>query len=524
MADKARFLKHTVIFGIGGTLAQIAPLILFPLYTNYLTPADYGTLDVISQITYIITTVLMVQGITLAVFVFYKQAETEEERRSVAVTLSLFLWLFIGIGVIIAVCGAKYLDVFFRTGGPALLSFGITTALVETLTAIPLALMRARLESVCYVLTTWAMMFARVGLCILFVAVLHRGLWGVFWSSFIVVSISSVILTCREFRLGSLRPDFSKWKDISAFALPFIPICVISFIGDNAGRYMLIRYNPYDDAAAALAAIGLIALAVRLVGMADTFGSSPLRQVWYAVMYDVRKQDDAPYAFGHFALRIFFAHSFFVLGIAVFAPEVIRGICAPSYHNALLLVPIVAVQSLLRTFVGNMEQTYYIERKTHWKILNVCVYAAAIFVFLYFLIQYGITGVCLSMLFAQTAAAVVNYFNTQQFFCVRYPFGRIMLLFGITAAAYWTATSAGNAVSLGNITFEELSEFSKRERILFLLMNLNYPIFLVKAGIIILWFLLVWNSGILSKGDKEFAVSMFNKALHKIPVLRRLSG
>jgi O-antigen/teichoic acid export membrane protein len=523
MSDKRQFLKHTLIFGIGGTLAQIAPLILFPLYTNYLTPADYGILDVINRVTEVINVTLLIGGIRLAAIVFYRQAESEKERRTIAVTLSLLLWGLIGLAILISIVFSGYFDHFLKTNNPQLLAFGMTVALMETITSIPMTLMQARLESIRYVMISWTMMFFRVGLCVLFVAILHWGIWGVFASSFCTLTLFGIILNVREFFIGSFCPDFSKWKDVLKFALPFIPTGLLYFITSNMDRYMLINHGPYHDADSAFAAIGIWAVAVRLVGIAGSFGSGPLKQVWASVIYDVRKQDDAPFAFGHFALRMLFVHTFFVLGISIFAPEIIRGICAPSYYSAVVLIPICAAQSIFGVIIYNNEQPFYVEKKTYLKIIIDAAGLLFIFTFLYYLIPYGIVGVALAVLFKQIAVGFVQYCISQRVFPIRYPFGKMALLFGITVVIYWASTLAGNAVSLGNITFEQLTEFSKRERIWFLLTNLNYMTLLIKACIILVWFLLVWNSGILSKDDKEFATDMFKKLLHKLPVLRRFS-
>ncbi|GHT32761.1 hypothetical protein FACS1894214_4700 [Planctomycetales bacterium] len=523
MADKTQFLKHTLIFGIGGTLAQIAPLILFPLYTNYLTPADYGILDVITRVSEVINVTLMIGGIRLAAIVFYRQAESEEERRTIAVTLSLFLWGLVGLAILVCIVFSTYFDCFLKTNNPQLLAFGMTVALMETIIAIPMTLIQARLESIRYVLISWTVMFLRVGLCVLFVAVLHWGIWGIFASSFCTFALFGIILNVRECLIGSFYPDFSKWKDVLKFALPFVPAGLLYFITSNLDRYMLINHGPYPDADSAFAVIGIWAVAVRLIDISGTFGSGPIKQVWASVIYDVRKQDDAPSAFGHFALRMLFVHIFFVLGTCIFAPEIIRGICAPAYYSAVVLIPICAAQSIINIFIYNNEQPLYVEKKTYLKIIIDLAGLLFVFMFLYYLIPYGIVGVALAVLFKQIAVGIVQYCISQRVFPIRYPFGRTALLLGITAAVYWISILAGNAVSLGNVTSEQLSEFSKRERIWFLLLNLNYLTFLAKAGLVFIWFVLVWKSGILSKDDKEFAAGMFKKCLHKLPVLRRFA-
>jgi len=182
MSDKRQFLYHTLVFGFGGILAQLVPFILFPLYTNYLSPAEYGILDVILRVAKLVNTVLMVGGIRLAALTFFRHAKTEEERRKVAVNISLLLWLFVAGTIILSIFFSRQIDVFVKIGDVKLLAFGLTTAFLESLVVVPMTLTQARLESVRFVLTNLIMLLVRTGLCIYFVAWLQMGVYGVLLS------------------------------------------------------------------------------------------------------------------------------------------------------------------------------------------------------------------------------------------------------------------------------------------------------------------------------------------------------
>ncbi|MDR3183249.1 MAG: hypothetical protein LBT89_10110, partial [Planctomycetaceae bacterium] len=487
MSDKAQFLKHTLIFGIGGTLAQIAPLILLPLYTNYMPPDEYGVLEMITRTAVIINEALMIAGMRMATLTFYRQAETQEERNRIAVTMLLFLWVTIAFAVLTAICFAGFLDVFLKTGNPRLLAFGLTVALCETLVGVPMALMQCRLESVRYVLTSWTMMFVRIALNILFLVVFHWGIWGVFAATFIVVAVSGVILTLRELYISSCRPELSKWKDVLKFCLPFLPNGILHFCFINSDRLFLVNFGPYETTTAAYAALGLYGVALRAFATAKTFGFSPMGQVWTAMMFGIRKQSDAKYVFGHFALRMLCAHAFFVLGIGVFASEAIVGVCDPTYYGAVKLFPILAVWSILEIFVWLMEQTYYIEKKTYWKPLTPGVGLPCILVLLWFLVPFGITGVAYAFLAAQCICAAVVFTVTQHFFRVAYPYGKIGMLLGVTALIYALSFVCGNAVGLGGLTIDELGDLPKWQRVYHLLWHIDWGIITIKAVIIALW-------------------------------------
>ncbi len=76
-AQEKSFLKSTAIYGIGGIALQLAGVVLLPLYVNYLTPEEFGILDLISQTSSIVMICLMVNGMRTAALTFYQQARVE---------------------------------------------------------------------------------------------------------------------------------------------------------------------------------------------------------------------------------------------------------------------------------------------------------------------------------------------------------------------------------------------------------------------------------------------------------------
>jgi len=517
MSEKRQFFYHTLVFGFGGILAQLVPFILFPLYTNYLSPAEYGILDVIQRASGLINTVMMIGGIRLAALTFYRQAKTEEERHKVAVTISLTLWLFVAGAIVLVGIFSRQIDMLTKIGDLKLLTFGVATALLESLIIVPMALTQARLESVRFVLTNLAMLLARLVLCIYFVVWLELGCYGVLLSQCWVCVVFGILLMLRELRIGSICPDFTKWRDIFQFCWPFIPTGIIWFMIQYSDRYFLTHYGPYESLGMAHAAIGLYSLAFQIAGIADCLSSTPMGRVWAAQMYDVYKHPDAKDRFGAFALRIMFVHMFVVLGLCIFAREAITAICAPSFFPAAFLVPIAGIQLCLSVFMGQMECTYYITKKTHYKTINCIVVLPCIIGFMALLVpKYGIMGAAI----ASTSAAVINtvatYFITQRLFAVRYPFQRMAILITLAVACYFLSTLFGEGIRISSLTTAQFDALSKWDKLMDAYDRIRFLPILWKGCCVLLWLGFVWICGVLLKEDKEMVVQAVGKILAKI--------
>ena len=520
MSDKRRFFKHTLIFGFGGIIVQLVPFILLPLYTNYLTPGEYGILHFIFLTSDIINTVFLIGGIRLAAMTFYKQAETEEARRRIAITISSLLWLAIAAAITASIVFVDYIDHFLGTGEKQILAFGLAAVLIQGLVTIPMTLTQARLESLRFVLTNIVMACTRLGLCIYFVAGLHWGIWGFLYAQAIVYVVFGFYLTFRELWIGSIYPDVTKWREILLFALPLVPNGILAFIYGAAGLFSIRHFGHYESAVA-LGMVGIYGLADRIMSVAPFFGVRPMQQVWTAEMYDVYKKPDAAYIFGGFVLRLLCVQTGAALLVSLFAWEIVRGMCAPSFHNAAAFIPLFGLYSLLFLLAHQMNNSFFIARKTNLIFFCTLFSLPFLLLFLYLLVpRWGVAGAILAKIFAHIFYVGIVYFFTQRFFAVRYPFGKMAILLAITVACYFLSLLCGCGIALSSLTPEQFQELSRWEKAIDAWERVQWFSIIAKMGVMLLWGGLIWFSGILSPEDRALAIRVFKRGLKKLRILR----
>jgi len=73
-------VQHTAVYGLGPVLGQVAAVLLLPLYTNLLLPADYGTLEIIVLVGVFMNVFVGLQTAT-QVLRSYHACECEHDRR-----------------------------------------------------------------------------------------------------------------------------------------------------------------------------------------------------------------------------------------------------------------------------------------------------------------------------------------------------------------------------------------------------------------------------------------------------------
>lgn len=473
MTDKNKsFLTHAVVYGLGMFLIQGVSVILLPLYTSYLTPAEFGVLEILNRIGEVVVICLTVNGIRMAILTFFCQAHDEREREQIAITVGLFLLTIIAGCAVLVCCFAGLLAPLVGIENPRLLMFGVVTVLIEAVAIMPLAFMQARVQSVQYVCTTLAMCVCRIGLAIIAVAVLGWGIWGVLASSAVTSGVFGGVLTLRECLKGSLRPDLSKLVEVARFAAPFIPGGLCFFVLNSGDRFFLVRSVSADE-------IGLYALGYKLAVAVGMFSATPLHMVWGARMYKVFEEPDAPRTIGRVYTRILAVYLLVGLGLCACKSELIALLGSAEYAGATAIVGPVVLGYYFFALVSLLDSAFYVCRRTALKPWIAFV-ATVLILALYALLipRYGAMGAAYATVGGFFCYAVVTFVVAQRVFPIRLEIGRIagMLVLAIAAAvmAEWMGTG---------------------------------PMALVgKFALVCAWAMSLWLTGLISDDEKAYAV------------------
>src|SRR5688572_5135404 len=84
-------VSHTVVYGLGSSGTRLIGFFLIPVYTRYLTPADYGVLALVAMLDQLLF-IVMNMGQSTALFRTYFARENPADRQAV---LTTSLWLIL---------------------------------------------------------------------------------------------------------------------------------------------------------------------------------------------------------------------------------------------------------------------------------------------------------------------------------------------------------------------------------------------------------------------------------------------
>ena len=284
-----------MIYGLGIVLTRAVSFLMLPIYTRYLTPSDYGVLQLL-QMTLDVTGILLSAGLTSGVLRFYLKAETQDERHAVVSSAFLLLCGLNAIGAILLAGGAPWIAKTVLAGagpeGTLLLRIVSLTFFLEAWFAVPLLLMQVRRLAGWYTAASLVRLVIQLTLNVLLVVVFGWGVKGVLLGTLFANLLVGGALTVWMLRETGIRMRRNAVRDLRRFGVPYQIAAAGSFILTFGDRLFLEHYH-------GLAAVGLYGLAYQFGFLLHSLGPVPFFRAWspqrFAISSEPRETRDRSY-------------------------------------------------------------------------------------------------------------------------------------------------------------------------------------------------------------------------------------
>ncbi|MGE5178135.1 MAG: oligosaccharide flippase family protein [Bacteroidota bacterium] len=426
-------LKHAGIYGLGSIGIRVAGLLLVPLYTYNLSPAEYGVIEYL-DLTAVAILMLFSFGLGNAIYRFYYEAVVGAERRRVVSTalLPVLLASFAISAALVLLAPALASSVFHDprfAGYLRILFFGFAFNMVAEFGMSYLAVLQ---RSTVFSVITVAKFVVGTLLNIVLLVGLRWGVAGILVSNLITNVILGTAMLAYVVRSCGLGFDAALLRRMVGYGYPLVLVQVSLFGINFADRFFLQAYSGFSQ-------VGTYALAYKFGIMLNTLVVASFFQVWNARSFEVAADPEAPafYArvFSYFTLGLVTAG----LGMSLVIRDVIGIVAPPSYAAAAGLVPLVVL-----AYVLNGIGTYF---ELGLKLRNRTPLLGAIFagtcvlcLGLYWLLipRYGMFGAVLATILAFAVKAVWVYRAGSRAYPIRFEFGRLIPA-SLLGAAVWVA-------------------------------------------------------------------------------------
>jgi O-antigen/teichoic acid export membrane protein len=354
----AHLFKQSSIYMTGEFVRRCVGFLMIPLYTRYLTPADYGILEILELFVVLAGVYFGLSAINDGmVRIYHDYADRENQASVVSTAVFAVAGSSLLVAILAAMLATPLASLSFGDGHLAWLIRAIFGATIfSSLTDISLTYLRLRERPGLYVVYSICQLIVNVLLNIYFIAHLRMGLAGFVVAKLVVSTAGSAYLLVLVFRESGFKWRPETAKRIARFAGPLIvssgSIVIIHF----ADRFFVNHFGTLSD-------VGIYALAYKLGFMVSYAVGVPFQSVWQVRLY---AHANGPHWHKEFARVLTYLAWFVILAAAVlgvFIDKTIGFIAAPAFRPAAALVPIVAFAYAFREIGDFFKGVLYIDKR-----------------------------------------------------------------------------------------------------------------------------------------------------------------
>jgi O-antigen/teichoic acid export membrane protein len=420
-------VRHSTVYTVGNALNRAGAFLLLPAYTRLLSVAQYGSLELFSTVSAVISGLLSL-GLSHATLRFYFEYEDDAQRRSVVSTnlIASFVLGCLGALVVGPFRGPLMAYLFpgadYRYG----LWLVLATLVLELSSQVCLAYLRALERSLFFVLVTVGKLIVQLAANLLLLVVFKAGVEGVLLGNMIAVGAGWLAVAGYTFRRCGFRFELDKLTPVLRYSFPFLLATVVGLVSGNLDRL-------YISGLMSLEALGIYSLAVKFAKLVSDLIGDPFSRAYGAFRFSVMGRSDAD----AIQVRILRYLAVFLavlgLGIVYFGRDALVLMADRKFWPAAGLLPPLVLAAVLQVLTYPMQTGFLYHKATrhvfHVGIVQAVLTTGGTFALIK---GFGLAGACAAPLLITVVAMVQTHLLSQRYFVVHYEYGRLAWVAGLT--------------------------------------------------------------------------------------------
>ena len=450
-----------MIYGSALGISKGVSLLMVPIFTRYLEPADYGRLDVLQTLADLLSIVIGL-GLADTLFRFFGAAKSEEERRRVAANI-FGMTLVVGVASLILTQLAAPAIADALPGGVTVIQTRLILGNLALggIMLVSLAMLRMHDFAGLFFAGSvgWVVIQAALGAMLLS---LGFGITGVLAAGLTGAVLLSSALIVWQFRHTGVRLEADKCREFAVYGAPLIFVGVSGFVLGSFDRWILAD-------AVGTARMAEYTLAAKF-GLITAVLIQPFDLWWlpkrFAVLDESSGAERIARTIGIGVTMVVIA----AVCVATAGPILIRFLTPESYHGAIRYVPWMVLIAALHSTTTMFNIGCYSGRTTTWPVVIDGI-AAAVAAAGYFMLipRFGAYGAIAATILALGLRFLATYWASQAVVQIPYPVFRLFLMalagFGIITAMQMLSAS-GSLIAAGTAGIVGLAVFAAALRLM----------------------------------------------------------
>ena len=387
-------LKASSYYLVGAVAGRVVGFLFIPFYARFLSPAQYGLIELIELSTQTIALTFGLQAVGAALSRLFYDQQTPEGQRAVVSTSFIANGMLSAAVMLVAVAAAHPLSqlVFHTDEWAELLRAAFVAMFFSNMIEVTLVYERIRNNAGFFLSYSLVYLVANLTLNVLFIGVLDAGVWG-FVSSKLVVSLcGSIFLLLRMRRDVGWHWRASFLPGLVRLGAPLV-LSSLSYFAIHFSDRFILSNN------VSLAELGRYALAFKLAILVSVLVGDSFAKSWEATLYRYVTTEGWQAQFARVASYLVFA--LFVTGLAItlFSPELLRIMVPTDYYPPPQLMPLLVCSYIARE-IGDFFRSMLLINKRAVRVSQIAGASGILSVAanLTLIPFYGITGAAVALL------------------------------------------------------------------------------------------------------------------------------
>jgi O-antigen/teichoic acid export membrane protein len=406
-------------------LSKLIAVALLPLYTRYLTPADYGAAEVMFAAVVSASIVVRLGTVEALLRFYYK--DDEDPDRVVATSFAAMFWVATAAALVALPFAGQISEALLNRSAPDLARISIGGLWVLTMFEYLLTLFRLEERARAFFLTTIFNVAVTIGLTVVLVVGQGEGARGLLLGSFAAGAAFVLGLIFVHRRRLSLRVDRELLRRLMRFGLPTMPAELSLYLLNFVDRIIIVR-------SAGLAEAGLYSLAVKFAQAVNVLVRG-FQLAWPPLAYSIRDDGEARRAYAAIVTWFVAGCAFVVTGMWLLSRWIVRALAAPEFFGSYKAIGLIstavtlyALYMVLVVILGRTGRTgFNLPAAIAALVVNVALNLALV-------PPLGIVGAGIALVASYVVVLALMYGFTQRLFPVPYEWGRLTRVVLVSAA------------------------------------------------------------------------------------------
>jgi O-antigen/teichoic acid export membrane protein len=426
-----RMMKSSSIYAVSGLLRNLVGFAMLPIYTRYLTPADYG---IVSLMVFFVSFIEITLGARMghAPQKFYHD-QTDEESRKKVIASALFTTSFFSFFVTLIAISlsdhislALYDDLGLSTVVSLFLVL-ITTQAVETLGLIYI---RLKNDYILFFKLSVAKLLVQLIANVYLIVYLDLGVLGMATAT----AFSSVLFAGVVLLYVIRHTGFVFSKDLAKKMLIFtMPLWLSGLVSLYVGSSNLYVMNEFVS----LTEVGLYSLAERLGSVVYALLFVPFFSYWSAERFRLKDRPDFDELHRNVFVGAYLVLLSAGLAISIYGEFILTLLTEKSFHGAIEAIPYLVIAYVFNSLAQFYQFSFLHKQKTMQltKVMNWTAIATTILNFSLIPV-FGFVGAAISLMFSYLCILLLSRYFAKPLYDSKFPIMKLLISCVIMGVGY----------------------------------------------------------------------------------------